>query len=118
MSNFNLFHVGESQSGSTGEKLTTRLTGIATSYIVLITDNVIVVNRTATTAMTINLPAATGSGRVLIIKRHTGDLSASLVIDANGAELIDGSLIHTMSAASVGPSATIKDDVAGEWIII
>jgi len=97
---------------------TTRLTGVATSYTVLITDGVIVVKRTATTGMTINLPAATGSGREVTVKRHVGDSSASLTLDGSGAELIDGKTTLVMSAAQVGPSATIKDDVAGEWIII
>jgi len=101
-----------------GGGATTRLTGVSTSYTVLVTDSVIVVKRTATTAMTVDLPAATGSGREIIVKRHVGDLSASLTLDASGAELIDGKTTLIMSAAQVGPSATIKDDVAGEWIII
>lgn len=97
---------------------TTRLTASATSYTVLVTDGVIVVERAATTAMTVDLPAATGSGREITVKRHVGDLSASLTLDADGAETIDGSTTLVMSPAAVGPSATIKDDVAGEWIII
>jgi hypothetical protein len=97
---------------------TTRITAAAASYAVLSTDSVIVVKRASATALTVGLPAATGSGRVLTVKRHVGDLSASLTLDASGAELIDGSTTLVFSPAAVAPSATVKDDVAGEWIII
>mgnify|MGYP003676319526 CR=1 FL=1 len=97
---------------------TTRITAAAASYVVLSTDSVIVVKRTFATALTVDLPAATGSGRVLTIKRHVGDLSTSLTLDASGAELIDGSTTLVFSPAAVAPSATIKDDISGEWIII
>jgi hypothetical protein len=107
---------GGASSGSNG--ITTQITSAATSYTVLIGDTAIVVKRTATTTMTVDLPIATGSGREITVKRHVGDLSASLTLDASGAELIDGSTTFAMSVASVGPSATLKDDVAGEWIII
>lgn len=107
---------GSGGGGSSGP--TTQVTGAATSYTVLSSDTTIVVRRTATTAMTVDLPIATGSGRQITVKRHVDDLSASLLLDPDGAELIDGKTTFVMSAAQVGPSATIKDDVVGEWIII
>lgn len=108
--------------GSTGgggsSETTTQVTSPAISYTVLSSDTTIVVRRTATTAMTVDLPIATGSGREITVKRQVNDLSASLTLDADGAELIDGKGTLVMSPAAVGPSATIKDDVTGEWIII
>ena len=107
---------GGGSSGSDG--ITTQVTGAAAAYAVLISDTTIVVKRASASALTVELPAATGSGRVLTVKRHVGDLSASLTLDASGAELIDGSTTLVFSPAAVAPSATVKDDVGGEWIII
>jgi len=111
-------HNSASPATAAAASTTTRVTSALTTYVVASGDTVIVVQRAATTAMTVDLPAATGSGREITVKRHVGDLSGSLVLDASGAELIDGKTTLVMSPAEVGPSGTIKDDVAGEWIII
>lgn len=97
---------------------TVRVSSASTTYSVLSIDSVIVVERVAVTAMTVKLPPAVGSGRVITIKRNVGDMSVSLTLDANGSELIDGVENFAFSPSAVAPSATVKDDVSGEWIII
>ena len=97
---------------------TIRVSSSSSSYSVRKNDSVIVVERTASTAISIRLPAATGSGRAITLKRNVGDMSESLTLEANGAELIDGITAHVFSQAVVGPSITVKDDISGEWIII
>lgn len=82
------------------------------------TDHIVSIKRAATDALTVALPAATGSGRELVIKRHVSDASTSVTLDASGAETIDGETTISYVAAASGPSATLIDSASGEWIII
>ena len=66
-------------------------------------------------AMTVTLPSATGSGRILNIKKI--DASASTVtIDGFGAETIDGAATYVISTQWV--NITIQDGAAGAWYIL
>ena len=97
----------------------TRVVGSVTSYTVLPVDHIVVIEVAAsTTLLTVNLPAATGTGREIVIKRNVGDASTTMLVKADGAELIDGSNTSIYPAATSAPSATFIDDIAGEWIII
>lgn len=80
------------------------------TYSATTSDHVLVCNKG--TAMTINLPAATGTGRDLVIK----NIGAGVVtVDGDGAETIDG---ETTQALSQWDSMTIVDKSAGNWVII
>ncbi len=66
-------------------------------------------------AMIVTLPAATGSGRILNIKKI--DASAyPVTIDGNGAETIDGAATYVILTQYV--NITIQDGAAGAWYII
>jgi hypothetical protein len=80
------------------------------TYTATSDDNVIVCNKAS--AMTINLPAATGTGREYIIKNINTGL---VTIDGNGSETIDGS---TTASIMQWESAQIVDYSSGAWIII
>lgn len=83
------------------------------TYTVLASDHIIFVNNTAA-GTTVNLPAATGTGRELVIKR--ADTSTQSVdVDGSGAETIDGDAVVGLSA---GSSITIIDVASGVWAII
>lgn len=83
------------------------------SYTVLGSDWMMYVNNTAA-GTTIDIPAATGSKRELVIKR--ADTSTqSVTVDANGADTIDGDA--TASLKKKG-SLTILDVASGVWAII
>lgn len=62
-----------------------------------------------------NLPAATGTGRVLEIKKV--DASANLVtVTTNGGELLDGFTTQTLTAQ--WEAITIQDTASGVWHIL
>jgi hypothetical protein len=80
------------------------------SYTATITDDVIICNKG--TAMTITLPAATGTEQVFHIK----SIGAGLVtIDANASETIDG---ETTQVINQYDSISIIDRASGLWSII
>lgn len=82
-------------------------------YTVISTDETIAGNATSG-AITVNLPLATGSGRMLTIKKV--DTSANTItVDGNGSETIDGSETHVLTSYE---SITIVDNASGTWIII
>ena len=62
-------------------------------------------------AFTLNLPAATGSGREFIIHNVN---SGVVTIDANGAETINGSLTHDLTQNN---SVTLYDYASGKWFL-
>jgi len=85
-----------------------------TPYTVLASDYTILVNAVGG-AVVVNLPAATGSGRILNIKKI--DASAyTVTVDGNGAETIDGAATYVISAQWV--NITIQDGASGAWYII
>lgn len=85
-----------------------------TPYAVVAADYTILVNAVGG-AVVVDLPAATGSGRILNVKKI--DASANTVtIDGNGAETIDGVATYVISAQWV--NITIQDGAAGLWYIL
>ena len=92
------------------ENVTTITSGV---HNVAITDRYIYGNA-ASGDITCNLPAATGSGRVLTVKKI--DASYNLyTITANGADTIDGD--STAIISDQWTSATLQDAAAGVWYI-
>ena len=83
---------------------------ITATYTVLPKDHIVICNNTSTA--TINLFAATGSGRVRFVKRIN---SGSVTIDASGAETIDGSTTLSLDA---NQSVALVDYASGKWAII
>jgi VCBS repeat-containing protein len=85
----------------------------ATPYAVTATDAFIYVNATAGNKI-VQLPAATGSGRVLTIKKI--DATAyTVTVTANGAETIDLAPTQIISYPQV--SFSLQDYAAGLWAI-
>jgi len=85
-----------------------------TGYTALSTDFSIIWNAVGG-ACVMNLPAATGTGRILEIKKV--DASANLVtITTSGAELLDGFTTQTLTAQ--WEAITIQDTAAGVWHIL
>lgn len=86
------------------------VTSKTADYTAQASDSVIVCNKA--TAMTITLPAATGSGKWLAI----GSIGAGAVtVDANGSETIDG---QTTRALAQWDTVQIVDYAAGTWKVI
>jgi len=101
-----------SLSGRTINRITT-----ATNYTVLLTDYYIGVTSTAS-LITISLPAATlaSNGRIYIIKDESGGAGTNnIIIEPNGAELIDGALSKSISI-NYGAVAIICDGF--QWFVI
>jgi hypothetical protein len=98
---------------------TTILSGNATAYTVLITDQSIVYTGSAT-GRTANLPAATGSGRVLELS--TGPLTSptnALTIQTAGTDVIGGGLAGAALILGSGDTnVTIQDTAAGKWTLV
>lgn len=80
------------------------------NYLATATDDVIVCNKA--TAMTITLPAATGSGKVYWIKSIG---AGAVTVDPNASETIDGELTQTVKQWEC---ICIHDYAAGAWAII
>jgi hypothetical protein len=76
-------------------------------------DHVVVQNGGA--SITYTLPAATGSGRELVIKKMTSTGSGNLTVDGSGAETIDGSTTVVLNRQY--ESITIYDYDSGVWMI-
>lgn len=81
-----------------------------TTYVMTTTDEVVVCN--STTAFTITLPAASGSGRTYAIKNiNTG----SITVDGNSSDTIDG---QTTQVLGQWDAIQIVDYAANAWVII
>jgi len=92
--------------GSSNRTITTNTNA---TYNILITDDLLVVNRA--TAVTVNLPIATGSGRTITIKNiNTGVVT----VDGNNADTIDGELTQTLSRYEL---INVIDYAANVWIV-
>jgi len=83
---------------------------ITATYTLLPKDHIVICNNTSTA--TINLFAATGSGRVCFVKRVN---SGAVTLDASGAETIDGSTTLSLDA---NQSVALVDYASGKWAII
>jgi hypothetical protein len=80
------------------------------TYTATTDDDVIICNKAS--AMDIDLPAATGSGRRFTIKNiNTG----TVTIDPDGAETVDGAASY---AVPQWDSITVLDYASGAWVII
>lgn len=99
--NTNTFRV-ENRADFGGAWTTTHTDTAAHPYTVVASDLVIIVDTTGDTE--IDLPAvATATGRHLWVKDGTGNAVAKPIdIKASGAELIDGTNVHTMGTAWAG----------------
>lgn len=83
---------------------------VTDTYTISKSEFVIVCNKS--TAMTINLPTATGSKIVLIIKNiNTG----AVTVDGSSTDTIDGSYTQTINQWD---SILIQDYAVGQWIIL
>jgi hypothetical protein len=82
-------------------------------YTVLATDNTIYSDDTSG-AVTVNLPAATGSGRTLTLIKASASNTSTL--DADGSDTINGA--GTLALASQYDAAVVKDSASALWIII
>lgn len=81
-----------------------------TTYSVLATDEAVVCN--STTAFTVSLPAASGSGRKLYVKNiNTG----TVTVAGNGSDTIDG---VTTQALGRWDAVVLIDYAANAWIIV
>lgn len=91
----------------------TTVNNAASPYAVVAADRTIVVN-TSAGAVEIDLPAATGSGRVLKIKRDRSD--NFLTLDPDGADTIDGetSVVLWWKYDVV----ELVDTASGQWSIV
>lgn len=83
------------------------------TYNVVASDQLI--RLTAAGAQTVNLPAATGSGRIIYIKRAVAG-GPSKTIDADGTDTIDGSGTEVLNQPY--ESATLVDGASGQWDVI
>ena len=80
------------------------------TYNATMADATIVCNKTS--AMTVNLPAATGSGHALHIKNiNTGVVT----VEADGTETVDG---ETNQTVNQWESISVVDYLSGKWCII
>jgi hypothetical protein len=61
------------------------------------------------------LPAATGSGRVLTIKKVDSS-TGTVIIEGNDSDTVDGELNQTLISES--ESITIQDSLLGKWYIL
>jgi hypothetical protein len=79
-------------------------------YIVLSTDELIVCDKA--TAITITLPAATGSGKKYIVANINTGIAT---LDGNSTDLINGDQTQSIDQWA---SLTVVDYVANKWVII
>jgi len=87
---------------------------ISDNYSVQSTDKNIYVTATAENNITVTLPASTGSGRVLTIKK-IDDTIGTVIIEGNGSDTLDGELNQTLIIEH--ESITIQDVSTGNWYI-
>lgn len=81
-------------------------------YVITATDGLEVIFCNSSSGFTITLPAATGTGRVLMIKAVN---TASVAVAANGVETIDG---VTNQSIYPGDALHVIDYATGKWGII
>jgi hypothetical protein len=86
-------------------------------HTVAATDLVVIIECASGTC-DVTLPAASGSGRTLYIKRDVGDLSTVCTIVCDGTDTIDALNDYVMPEAATGPSLVLCDYKSGEWVIL
>ena len=86
-----------------------------TTYTALVTDCVILLDSSGG-AFTVTLPAATGSGQILIFKM-VGTGTYAVTLDGNASETIDGGTTNATMDAQYD-TITIVDGETGKWSII
>jgi hypothetical protein len=105
--------VGTELSKTEWEAGDTHVEGIlikTATYTISATDNTIICNKT--TAMTINLPAASGSGKTYLIKSIG---LGAVTIDGDSSDTIDGELTQIINQWE---GLNIIDYAANTWVII
>ena len=80
------------------------------SYLISASDYFVICNKA--TAMTITLPAASGSGKSYMIKSIG---AGKVTIDANSTETIDGELTQSLNQWDC---INIVDYASGKWVVI
>lgn len=89
---------------------TYRLNIQTATYTALATDDLIICNKSS--AMTINLPAASGSGKKLVIKNiNTG----TVTVDGNSSDTIDG---ETTQSLYQWEGIQLIDYAANVWVVV
>ena len=78
------------------------------------TDEFIGASAGASAATTIDLPPATGSGRVIVVKKMDAN-AHNVVVAANGADLIDGA--GTVALTAQYQATRLLDYAVGIWSI-
>lgn len=86
-----------------------------TTYTALVTDCVILLDSSGG-VFTVTLPAATGSGQILIFKM-VGTGTNAVTLDGNASETIDGGATNATMDAQYD-TITIIDGETGKWSII
>jgi hypothetical protein len=81
-----------------------------TTYTVLSTDNLVVCN--STTAFTVTLPAASGSGKIYHIKNIN---SGTITLEGNSSDTIDGDLNVPIIQWD---DVSVIDYAANKWVIV
>jgi len=81
-------------------------------YVVLATDSVLYVDATAGGIIT--LPATTGGGRIITVKK-VAHLTNTVNLDAAGADLIDGNANYVLR--QLWQWVSIQDAAAGVWYV-
>jgi hypothetical protein len=95
----------------------TSLTGVAPVYAVVGTDREII--STATGGAEIDLPAATGTGRILKITNAVGNTTDTLNITPSGSDAIGANgAANQFFLTSVDSWIKIQDTAAGIWTIL
>lgn len=85
------------------------------NYTVVLTDYTVIANTTST-AITFTLPtASSASGKIFNFKRFDSGTTNALTIQANGAELVDGT--NTKVTTSAYGGFTVQSD-GTKWIVI
>jgi len=87
--------------------------GTNSEYSVSASDYTIIVKKSDDINFTVNLPAATGTGRVLIIKNIMTDYT--VIVDGASSEKIDGANTKTLATNA---SIQIQDCGTGTWYIL
>jgi hypothetical protein len=93
----------------------TAITNSSTPYTVLSTDENITCD-CSSGAITVNLAAATGTGKVLKITKIDTSLANIVTIDGNSTETINGAT--TITLATQYESVEILDSASGIWTIL
>jgi hypothetical protein len=90
----------------------------ATPYAVASTDHTMLVDlATIGGAGQVNLPAATGSGRILIVKFWTASGGSTVKAHPDGTDSIDGTAAD-LTISTLYQSYTLQDVASGKWAIL